>query len=130
METLTIEQLFERSKSRGYLGKKVYIVFTTPTNGLDPVIKNLSAHLEHQVAIERNGVLLAAGPHWGEDEHLWKGEGMFLIRAGSVAEAREIAAADPMHKSGARSFKVRSWLINEGALRLRVTFSDGKMVLD
>ncbi|MFQ5911558.1 MAG: YciI family protein [Nitrospinota bacterium] len=52
---------------------------------------------------------------------------MVIIRAGSLAEAKEIAASDPMHKSGARSFTVRPWLMNEGAVTIKLSFSDGKM---
>ena len=38
------------------------------------------------------------------------GEGMVIIRAASLAEAQAIAAADPMHSSGARKARVRPWL--------------------
>jgi len=125
---VTREQVLEASS--GMLQKQVYVVFSTPTRGIGPVMKNLAVHLEHQCSIERAGVMLAAGPHWTDDERFWDGEGMFVIRARSLEEAREIAAADPMHKCGARSFKVRPWLINEGVLNIRVTFSDGKMALE
>lgn len=124
---VTKEQVLEAS--RGMLQKQVYVVFSTPTNGLEPVIKNLSVHLEHQCAIEREGILMAAGPHWTDDERYWNGEGMFVIRADSLEAARLIAATDPMHVCGARSFMVRPWLINEGVFNLRVTFSDGRMTL-
>lgn len=125
---VTREQVLEASK--GMLQKQFYVVFSTPTNGLGPVMENLGAHLEHQCAIERSGIMVAAGPHWTDDEKYWEGEGMFVIRANSLAHARELAAADPMHKSGARSFKVRPWLINEGGLRISISFSDGKMTLE
>lgn len=51
---------------------------------------------------------------------------MVIIRAGSLAEAKEIAASDPMHKSNARSFTVRPWLMNEGTVTVKLTYSDGK----
>ena len=101
----------------------------TPTNGIGPVMENLQTHLEHQCRIERDGILVAAGPHWTDDEKYWDGEGMFVIRATSLVEARELAASDPMHQCGARSFVVRPWLVNEGSLQLRVSFSDGRMTL-
>jgi uncharacterized protein YciI len=125
---VTKEQVLEASE--GMLQKQVYVIFSTPTNGIGPVMKNLAVHLEHQRSIERAGVMVAAGPHWTDDERFWDGEGMFVIRAASLDEARSIAAVDPMHKCGARSFKVRPWLMNEGVLKFRVTFSDGKMELD
>lgn len=126
--TVTREQLLEASK--GMLQKQYYMVHSTPTAGLDAVMANLPAHLEHQCKIEREGIMVAAGPHWNDAENEWLGEGTFVIRANSLAHARELAAADPMHQRGARSFKVRPWLVNEGGFRLSVTFSDGKFQID
>lgn len=37
----------------------------------------------------------------------------------------KVAAEDPMHVAGARTFHVRPWLLNEGSMTLRVTYSDG-----
>ena len=113
-------------KTPGMLQKQLYIVHTKPTNGLGPVMENIGPHLEFQVKIEQDGVMFAAGPIWADDEETWEGEGMVVVRAENLAHAREIAASDPMHSSGARSFTVRPWLVNEGGFNLRVTFSDGK----
>jgi uncharacterized protein YciI len=76
--------------------------------------------------LEKKGIMFGAGPHWTDDEKRWEGDGMVIIRAGSLAEAREIAASDPMHASGARSFTVRPWLMNEGTVTIKLTYSDGK----
>lgn len=111
----------------GMLHKQLYVISTTPTRDMGPVLESLPAHLEHQRSLEQRGIMFAAGPHLTDDEQTWEGDGMFVIRAGSLAEARQIAASDPMHTSGARSFTVRPWLINEGGFTLRVTFSDGKL---
>lgn len=117
-------------KTPGMLQKQLYIVHTKPTNGLGPVMENIGPHLEFQVKIEQDGVMFAAGPIWADDEETWEGEGMVVVRAKNLAHAREIAASDPMHSSGARSFTVRPWLVNEGGFNLRVTFSDGKRTLE
>jgi len=93
-------------------------------------MENIGPHLEFQVKIEQDGIMFAAGPLWADDEETWEGEGMVVIRADNLKHAREIAASDPMHSSGAREFTVRSWLVNEGGFSLRVTFSDGKRTLD
>ena len=116
--------------SKGMLQKQFYVVFSTPTNGIGPVMENLEAHLAHQCTIEADGIMVAAGPHWTDDETQWEGEGMFVIRARSLVHAKELAASDPMHKCGARSFVVRPWMVNEGGLTIRLTFSDGKFVLE
>lgn len=112
--------------SEGMLQKQLYAVFTTPTNGMGPVMANIEEHLKFQVELERKGIMFGAGPFWADNEVDWNGEGMVLIRAGSLAEAREIAAQDPMHSSGARSFTVRPWLLNEGTLTVRIDYSSGK----
>jgi uncharacterized protein YciI len=110
-------------QKEGFLAKQVYVVFTTPTNGMEPVMATLKEHLAFQVELETQGIMVAAGPHWTDDEKEWKGEGMVVIRAGSLAEAKEIAARDPMHKSGARKFTVRPWFVNEGTITVRLNFS-------
>ncbi len=117
-------------KTPQMLQKQLYVIHTKPTSGLGPVMENIGPHLEFQVEIEQKGIMFAAGPFWADDEETWEGEGMVVIRAKSLAHAREIAQSDPMHASGARSFTVRPWLVNEGGFNLRVTFSDGKRFLD
>ena len=120
---ITKDDILEASK--GMLQKQLYVVFTTPTNGMGPVMENIEEHLKFQVSLEQRGIMLGAGPHWEEDEHTWKGDGMVIIRADSLAHAKEIAATDPMHSSGARSFTVRPWLLNEGRITVEVNFSTG-----
>jgi uncharacterized protein YciI len=116
--------------SRGMAQKQLYVVFTSPTRGLDPVLQNIEEHLKFQVDLERRGIMFGAGPFWDDDEKNWSGEGMVIIRAESLAAARAIAEQDPMHKSGARRFTVRPWLLNEGTVTLRVNFSEQKARLE
>ncbi len=125
---ITKQDILEKTPQM--LQKQLYVIHTKPTNGLGPVMDNLGPHLEFQVKIEQDGVMFAAGPFWADDEETWEGEGMVIIRADSLAHARDIAGSDPMHTSGARSFTVRPWLVNEGGFSLHVTFSDGKRRLD
>ena len=121
---ITRKDVLEASK--GMLQKQLYVVFTTPANGMGPVMENIEEHLKFQVELEQSGIMLGAGPFWADNETDWEGEGMVIIRAGSLAEAKEIAARDPMHKSGARTFTVRPWLLNEGGMNVRITFSDSR----
>ena len=119
-----------REASRQMLQKQLYAIFTTPTNGLDPVFANLDEHLKFQVELERRGILFAAGPLWTDDEQHWQGEGMVIVRAASADAARAIAEQDPMHKAGARQFRVRPWMINEGSMTLRIDFSSQTFAID
>lgn len=115
----------DKAKAKGLLGKRLYVVMTTPTGGMAALAENLEAHLAFQKDLEARGIMFAAGPLADDNEEFWDGEGMVIIRADSLAEARAIAESDPMHKAGARAFRIRPWLVNEGGLTLKVTFSDG-----
>ncbi len=121
---ITKNDILEASK--GMLQKQLFVVFTKPTNGMGPVMENIEEHLKFQVSLEQRGIMLGAGPFWADDEHTWNGEGMVIIRADSLDYAREIAATDPMHSSGARSFTVRPWLLNEGRITVEIDFSTGR----
>lgn len=106
--------------SKGMLQKQLFAIFTTPVDGLGPVFANIEEHLAFQVRLEKEGVLYAAGPLWTDDGEEWEGEGMVIVRAASTDEATQIANSDPMHKAGARTFRVRPWLINEGSVSIRL----------
>lgn len=118
--------MIEAATAKGMLAKEFFVVFTEPTDDLEAVQKARAEHLEYQVAIEQKGIMFAAGPFSNEAGDSWGGEGMIIIRAESIDAATAIAEADPMHSSGARRFRIRPWLMNEGGFNLRVTFSDGK----
>jgi uncharacterized protein YciI len=112
--------------TQNMLQLQLYVVHTTPTSGMGPVMANLEAHLAYQVKMEEAGIYVAAGPHWEDDEETWKGDGMIVVRAKNLAEAHQVAEDDPMHSSGARKFTVRPWLVNEGTVSVRLNFSTGR----
>lgn len=119
------QQHIDKVTEKGLLAKQLYVVLTTPVAGLDAVRANLAEHLAYQLELERNNIMFAAGPFADDAAQEWQGEGMVIIRADSLAEAHQIAEADPMHKSGARKFRVRPWLLNEGSITINVTYSNG-----
>ena len=116
--------------SKGMLQRQLYAIFTKPTNGMGPVFEVIEKHLEFQVQLEKDGIMYAAGPMWTDDEEHWEGEGMVIVRAASRDEAIKIAETDPMHTSGARSFHVRPWLINEGSITITLDNSTQKFTVN
>lgn len=118
-------EIIALSKEKGFLAKQLYVVITTPANGLGPVMEKIKEHLAFQESLEAQGIMFAAGPQWTDDETSWEGDGMVVIRAKSLAEARAIAAKDPMHASGARTFTVRPWLVNEGTVTIKLNYAKG-----
>ncbi|HIF59200.1 MAG TPA: hypothetical protein EYQ26_06855 [Rhodospirillales bacterium] len=113
----------------GLLAKKLYVVFTSPVNGLGPIMEVLDEHLAYQNKIQDEGIMFGAGPFSDDAEQNWDGDGMVIIRADSMAAAKVIADNDPMHKAGARSYKIRPWLLNEGKVTVDLTFSNKSMVI-
>ena len=73
--------------------------------------------------------MFCAGPFWEDNEIDWSGQGRVIIRANFSPEVKEIVTTDPMHKFSARSFIVRSWLLNEGAINLSINYSKENFTL-
>jgi uncharacterized protein YciI len=124
-QRITWPEMVELASTRNLLGMRLFVVSSKPTDGLGPVMHSIDEHLAYQTKLETEGVMFAAGPLATEDSAEWLGEGLFMYRADSIEEARAIAAADPMHQSGARVFTVREWMVNEGTFSLQVYFSAG-----
>ena len=126
----TWEEMVGQCSGLGLLAKKLYVVFTTPVNGLGPIMKVLDEHLAYQNKIQDEGIMFGAGPFSDDTETKWDGDGMVIIRAESMAAAKAIADDDPMHKAGARTYNIRPWLLNEGKLTIDLTFSNKTMEIN
>ena len=111
------------AKSRGALALELYAAVTTPVKGPDDVKAVLPDHLAYQAELEGAGALAFAGPMSDETGEHMQGMGLIIYRADSLEDARRLAEGDPMHSSGARTFVLRRWMINEGSLSLSVGLS-------
>lgn len=117
------EEYKQAAKERGSLALEMFVVESTPAKAPEDVKENLPAHLAYQQTMESAGTLAFAGPLSDATGELMQGTGLIVYRAASMEEARQIADADPMHQSGARSYTLRKWLINEGSFSLNVGLS-------
>lgn len=117
-----------KGAAKEMLQKELYVISTKPAPGvtLEMMMQVVPPHLEFQVGLEQRGIMFGAGPLFPSGSDLWEGEGLVIVRATSHAEATEIAESDPMHKSGMREFTVREWMMNEGTITLKVSYSNGK----
>lgn len=111
------------AKSRGALALELYVAVSTPAKEPQDVKASLPEHLAYQAELERAGSLAFAGPMSDETGAHMQGMGLIIYRADSLEAAGVLAANDPMHKSGARNFTLRRWMINEGSLTLSVGLS-------
>lgn len=121
------EEYKAEAKSRGALALELYVAQSTPTGDGAVVKANLPDHLAYQAQLEAQGALAFAGPVSDDTGEEMQGAGMIVYRAASLDAARALAENDPMHKSGARSFTIRKWMINEGSFTLSVGLS-GKAI--
>ena len=113
----------EHAIARGSLALEVYVAVSTPVKPPEEVAAVLSDHLAYIQSLEQQGAVMFAGPLSDETGALMEGKGMLVLRAESLEAARGLADNDPMHKSGARSFELRRWLINEGSLNISLGLS-------
>jgi uncharacterized protein len=117
------------AQERGALALELYVVQSTPAGSPEDVKHNLPDHLAYQRQLEESGVLVLAGPVSDPTGEIMVGAGLIIYRAESMEAATNIASDDPMHKSGARDFTLRKWLVNEGSLSINVGLSTGRAKL-
>jgi uncharacterized protein len=99
-----------------------FACFTEPADAdsAERIQRNFDAHKAWLKQHEED--ILLAGPLLTDSlDH--SGNGLIVLRAGSLADAVEIAEADPMHSSGARTFRVVPWRLNEGTITAKLTIS-------
>lgn len=104
------------------LGRQLYVIHTIPVAPREQIAALLPQHLEHQVRLEKSGVMFGAGPLANEDGT--PAGGLIVIRADSFAAARAIAETDPLHKAGLRTYTLRRWTVNEGSYSVTINYSD------
>lgn len=85
----------------------------------------LAEHLDYMIELERSGKLFASGPLGLREMR----NGMTVLRAETIEEARAIALADPFVKADLRGFTVEPWTIMEGSITVSVSYSDGSMTV-
>lgn len=117
------------AKERGSLAFELFVVQSVPAKSPEVLKANLPAHLAYQGKMEQEGTLVFAGPMSDETGTQMQGMGLIIYRAASFEAAHEIAEADPMHLSGARTFTLRKWMINEGNLTLNIGLSHQSITL-
>lgn len=117
------------AKARGALALELYAAHSTPAKSPAEVKAALPAHLAYQAQLERVGNLAFAGPMSDETGEHMQGMGLIIYRADSLEAAATLAENDPMHLTGARTFTLRRWMINEGSFTLAVGLSTGKVAL-
>lgn len=118
------------AKDRGALALEFYVAESTPAKPMEDVKAVLPDHLAYQKSLEDSGKLAFAGPLSDETGEQMQGAGLVIYRAMSFAEAHHLAVDDPMHLTGARTFTLRRWLVNEGSLAVKIRLSNQAAIVE
>ena len=111
------------AKERGSLALEVFVVQSRLEADPSTIPTVLPDHLAYLKTLEASGKLMMAGPLSDEAGEMNTGDGMLVLQVASLQEAHEVAAGDPMHTTGTRSFTVRPWLVNEGGFSINIGLS-------
>jgi uncharacterized protein YciI len=113
------EDIFKKANTSPFKLETVYLGFLKKgpnrKDGDDkvPEIQELQkAHIANIVRLAKLGKLVVAGP-FGDDGVL---RGIFVFRVGSLAEAQELCATDPMVKIDRLRVELHPWNVPEGVL--------------
>ncbi len=112
-----------QAKDRGALALELFVVHSAPAKSQSDIKAALPDHLAYQAKLESSGSLVFAGPMSDESGEEMQGMGLIILRAESFEAARALADNDPMHATGARSYVLRRWMINEGSFTVSVGLS-------
>ena len=115
------------AKERGALALELFVVQTTPSGDPEAVKITLPAHLAYQRQLEEEGYLVLAGPVSDPTGEQMEGAGQIVYRAPSMEVAKALADGDPMHATGARTYTLCKWLVNEGSFFLGIGLSTGRV---
>ncbi len=106
------------------LKKRLYAVIWKSFGKPDLIKQNLAKHLQFMIGLEKRGALFASGP-FAPGGGAQIGDGLTILRAVSLDEAKAFANSDPFVIAGARSYDIREWTLMEGRVGLSLDFSDG-----
>ena len=111
------------------LKKRLYAVIWKSYGKPDLIKANLAKHLQFMIALEQRGALFASGP-FAPGNGAQIGDGLTILRAVSLDEAKVFANSDPFVIAGARTYEIREWTLMEGRIGISLDFSSGGYKVD
>jgi uncharacterized protein len=121
---VTAEQLMAKM-----LKKRLYAVIWKSFGKPDLIKQNLAKHLHYMIGLEKRGALFASGP-FAPGGGARTGDGLTILRAVSLDEAKVFANSDPFVIAGARTYDIREWTLMEGRVGITLDFSDNTYRVD
>jgi uncharacterized protein YciI len=109
------------------LARDYWLVRSRPneTTSAEDIARVAGEHVAWLLKLEADGVVFLSGP-LTSGPGVAPGAGITVLRAGSAAEAAQIAASDPFVTHGLRTFEVFGWRVSEGAIQLGLSLGAGR----
>lgn len=102
--------------------KKRFYAMLRRTQDAALLRRHLDEHLRWMIGEEKRGCVFLSGTAESSDGVVL--DGLTIIQAGSLDEARTVAGRDPLIASGAVACSLHPWTVNEGSLTLTLHLSD------
>lgn len=83
-----------------------YVVLLSKAPGTERNEKLICRHVAYLKRLQRDCVLVSAGPFLDFDG------GMLILKTSSLEDAKSLASEDPFVKEGARTFEIRTWKLS------------------
>lgn len=96
----------------------VFAIISEPADNFVEIGNARAHHMAYLSRLDRQGVLIGAGPTLDSTGEYYEGAGLLIIRAENIAVARSLAESDPFHQQRIRKFKLKPWLLSEGDMFL------------
>jgi uncharacterized protein len=78
-------------------------------------------HLRYMNDLEERGLLFASGPFI--QEGVVVGDGLTILRAADIEQARQLMENEPLIKRGLRRFELHKWELREGRISIQLNAS-------
>lgn len=112
----------ELEKLKAKMWKKSFFVMARTNADTSKLAPNYLDHYRWIIDLEKQGKVYASGPLFNRDGS--QAAGMTVFRVDSFEEAEMLAQGDPFVVSGAVTYILQEWQINEGRLNISVDLSD------
>jgi uncharacterized protein len=110
------------------LKKRLFVALCKATARPEEILPFVADHLAYMVQLENEGKLFASGPFI--QEGVLVGDGLTILQAGTIEDARALMQAEPLIQRGLREFDLRPWELREGRMTITLNASTSGFRLD
>jgi uncharacterized protein len=109
------------------LKKTLFVALSKAVAPSDQMFPYVADHLRYMNELEKRGILFASGPF--VQEGVLVGDGLTILRAESLEQARKLMEEEPLIKLGMRTFDLKKWELREGRISIHLDASQSSFIL-